>query len=230
MIEEINTILIKEKFGNLISKLYEDAKIEIEEINDKLIYSDFLNCFELNNIDYFLEKTNDSIIRAVFDKEIVYNNQTNMILYWCGVQYINIFLNKRIPLKQVFLLCPLNEMIDYFEIYHELNERELINEFIKNKYTKNILKRIRKDKNYSINELSMITDIKKCTIDYYESSNEHLYESSYTNISKLKNILKCDESLFRRKSDFVLYTETLFENKETKKLNLILYQLRQKSS
>ena len=212
MIKQVNILYLKEKFATLLSKLYEDAKISLNEINDKLLYSDFLNCFEQNQLDEFINDSYESIIYKLFNKETVFSNELNSEIYWAGIQYMNIFLNKTIPLKQILLLCPLEEMIEYFAIYHELQENEIINKFISDNYSKSILSKLIKDKTLNMQKISYLTNISINTLKYYSLNNINLFNASNENINKLKHILKVDDSLFVKQSNFVPYSSHLLED------------------
>lgn len=211
--KSVGTSYIKDKFSTLLSKLVVDAKISYNQITDKLIESDFLDCFEKNNLSLFYDKSYEAIIFDLFKKETVYSEDTDPVVYWCGQQYMNLFLNKRIPLKQLFVLCSLREMEKYYEIYHEQNPSKFIDVFMENEYKNSILKLIRNKRNYTLRELSVLTDISINTLKYYEE-NENLYKASYSNVEKIINILEFSDSIIKRKSSYVPSFLSLLEDNE----------------
>lgn len=213
--ETIDIPYIKDKFSTLLSKLVTNARLSYSDITYRFIKSDFLDCFENNNLSYFFDKSYEAIIQDLFNKESVYSEDIDPVIYWCGIQYMNIFLNKRIPLKQLFLMCPLRKMESYYEMYHEQNDIKLVNVFMNELYQKSILKELRNDKRYSIRELSILTGISPNTLKYYED-NKNLFKASFENVNKLRKVLECSDSLMKEKSDFVPYTNVILETKETK--------------
>ena len=218
MIKENNILYIKKKFATLLSKIYTDGKISIDEINDKLIHNGFLNCFETNELDYFIDKSYEAIIKDMFNKETVFNEEINAAIYWCGIQYMNIFLNKNIPLKQIILLCPINEMLKNYNFYHELAEKELIERFFEVNYSRSILRLLIKESGYTIKEISYLCDISENTIKYYEISNVNLFNASFNNIDRLMNILNVDNTYFYENSKFIPFSKSLLTNKDTRKM------------
>jgi len=130
------------------------------------------------------------------------------------MMYISICLNKRIPLRTIMLLCPLDMMINYYEIYHEMNDEQLINNFIKNNYQVNILRTLRKKRKLTVRQLANISNISELTIKYYEKDNNHIFNASFENISRLIDSLNYSSSYFSRYSKFVPYTYLLFEDED----------------
>lgn len=215
MRKNVGASYIKDKFSNLLSKLVGDAKLSCNEITDRLIESDFLDMFEKNDISPFYDKSYEALIYDLFQKEVVFSNELETDIYWCGIQYMNLFFNKRIPLKQLFVLCPLQEMRKYYNVYHEQNESKLIDVFMKKEYSNSILKVLRVKRGYSFRQLSLLTDISENTLKYYEI-NDNLYKASFANVSRILFILNYSDSITKRKSDYVPSFVSLLENNDIK--------------
>jgi len=109
-------------------------------------------------------------------------------------------------------------MCSHFSVYHEINERKLIDEFLANEYKRSILSLLRKKKNVSIKELSFLTDIPEYTLRYYEKANENLFNASFSNISAIAKVFEVSDTLFKRKSDFIPYSEYLWLSDTFKKI------------
>ena len=216
MNKSAGTSYIKSKIATLLSKMVTDAKLTYNEITDKLIDDDFLDCFEKNDISIIYNKSCEAIIHDLFRKEGSYSEEIDPVVYWCGEQYISLFLNKRIPLKQLFLLCPLKQMESYYNVYHEQNESKFIQMFIKKDYKESILKKIRKKRGYSARELSILSSVSINTIKYYENNN-NLYRASFENINKILSVLNYSDSLVKEKTNFVPSYISLINIKEIKK-------------
>lgn len=179
-----------------------DAKLGYNEITDKLINEDFLDCFEKNDISIIYNKSYESIIYDLYRKECSYSENIDPVVYWCGEQYINLFLNKRIPLKQLFLLCSLKQMESYYDIYHEQNTSKFIEMFIKDIYKESTLKKLRKKRGYSARELAILSSISVNIIKYYEN-NINLYKASFENVKKILSVLEYSDSLVKEKTNYI---------------------------
>ena len=217
MSNSTGTQYIKNKFATLLSKMVTDAKLGYNEITDKLIEEDFLDCFEKNDISIIYDKSYEAIIYDLFKKECSYSEQVDPVIYWCGEQYISLFLNKRIPLKQLLLICPLQQMESYYDVYHEQNEIKFIEMFIKKIYKESILKKIRKKRGYSARELAILSSVSINTIKYYEN-NSNLYKASFKNITRLLSVLNYSDSLIKQKTDYIPSFISLINIKEIKKI------------
>ena len=209
------TRYIKNKFATLLSKMVTDAKLGYNEITDKLIENEFLECFEKNDISIIYDKSYEAIIYDLFKKECSYSENIDPVIYWCGEQYISLFLNKRIPLKQLLLICPLQQMESYYDIYHEQNEIKIIEMFIKKIYKESILKKLRKKRGYSARELAILSSVSINTIKYYEN-NSNLYKASFENITKILSVLNYSDSLIKKKTCYVPSFVSLINIEEIK--------------
>ena len=207
---------LKIKFGSLLSYLFFTVHLNIENINHALISSSFLDILEDNQFDKFMGMSNKDVLEILFPgaKEIE-NESINDIgkLYWSGIQYMNIFLNYRIPLRQIFLTLPLMEMINKYDVYHEMNEIELCKDYLKNEYLNNsILKYFRKEKGITVRQLSLLTSISESTIKYLENNNENFFNLSAKYLLALSNALNIDSAFYKKKSNFVPCTYDFLSN------------------
>ena len=200
---------IKIKFGNLLSALYFNANIELDNINNKMINSPFLDCFENNEVESFINTPNEQIILTLFPNVVISGSSSKDIgpVYWSGIQYMNLFFNYRIPLRTLFLVCPLKNMVNKFDIYHEMNEIELCKRVISIEYKNNsIVQYYRKSKSLSVRELSLLTNTPEPSIRYYELDNNNLFKANYESIEALKESLLIPNSLLKKQSSFFPFT------------------------
>ena len=58
-----------------------DAKLTYNEITDKLIDDDFLDCFEKNDISIIYNKSCEAIIHDLFRKECSYSEEIDPVVY-----------------------------------------------------------------------------------------------------------------------------------------------------
>lgn len=213
----VNISDLKIKFAKLLSYLFHNANLELDNINDKLISSSFLDMLEDNRLNEFLSMPLEVMTATLFPKiEQIYGDNSDIgELYWSGLQYMNLFLNYRIPLKTLLILCPLKEMVNKFQIYHEMNEIELCKDFLNNEYKNtSILKYFRNAKKLSIRELSFLSGVPEPTIKYIEDNNENFYNATNKTLDSICRILNIDPVFAKRKSSFLPVTYTLLSNKE----------------
>ena len=220
MLDFVDINKLRYKFAKLLSKLHNGLHLSLESINDKIVNSSFFDFFEDNQIEVFFEQEYSTIIEKMFGINMNdYGDEDIGPVYWAGLQYINIFLNYHIPIRQIFLLCPLDVMVGHYTIYHEMNEIELCKNFLEVEYKKSILKLLRNNNDLSIRQLSILSGISENTIRYYELDNKHLFNASNEAIKKLSNCLSYPRVFFKKESDFIPYSPSLIDDK------LFLYEL-----
>ena len=213
----INISELKTKFGKLLSYLFHNANLELDNINDKLLSSSFLDMLEDNRLNEFISMPLEVMTRELFPKVEQSLDSNNDIgeIYWAGLQYMNLFLNYRIPLRTLFILCPLKEMVAKFTIYHEMNEIELCKDFMKDNYINNsILKYFRNLKRLSVRELSILSGVAEPTIKYLEDNNNNFYNATNKTLDSICRVLNIDMTFLKRKSQFLPVTYNLLNNKE----------------
>lgn len=205
---------LKKKFAILISKLENDCSLTLDVINEKIINDPFFDFLENNQANRFMEESYSLIVRRLFNMDVLFDNETKYDqTYWAAYQYLNIALNLLIPLRTIFLLCPLKEMVAHFTIYHEMNEFLLVKEFLDNEYHRSILKKLRLAKNISADKLAKLTGISVDTIHYLEDNN-HLYRTSFTNINNLSTALDCSLIFFKKEMNISVISRYLYQDSD----------------
>lgn len=207
----------KKKFARLLSLMFHGANLSFEHISEKLIVSSYLDSFEDDGVYVFMDTSNEDIVRSLFHGVIVLDRGYQDIgpIYWAGIQYINLFLNYRIPLKVLFIMCPLKEMVNKYDIYHEMNEIELCKDFMNHEYINtSLLQHYRSRNNLSVRELSYLSKIPKPTIRYIEMNNNNLYSTSNETINVLSSIFDVPSYIFNRKSSFLPLSYNLIYSEE----------------
>ena len=200
---------MKRKFAKLLSALYHSASIELANISDKFTYGNYFDSLENNILDNF-SKPIDTIVYDLFKAPLLIDDIQDIgPIYWSGIQYMNLFLNYSIPIRTLFLVCPLDQMVAHYNIYHEISEIQFCEMFLKTYYSKPLLKLLRKEKRLTVAELATLTNISIPTINYYEANNNNLFNASHKNISEISKVLGVSEIFFRKESDFVPISEFL---------------------
>ena len=216
-IEQIDFIELKNKFSDYISKLYTNNNISLDCINNTIIQNDIFDFLENNNTNKFLSYSYEEFVYKLYKTNSIYlKNEAISEIVWASKMFITLSLNLNMPLKTIALLCPLKEMVELFPAFHEMNDIQIINHFKQNILKKSILKELKKLRNINTKKLSTITDININTLNSYEKNNEHLFNTSFNNISKIKNALNISYSFFKKESDFMPFSYTLLENDKIK--------------
>ena len=208
---------LKKKFGNLLSYLHFDNHIRAENISDALVNSLLLDLLENNKLDEFMSFSYEKMATALFPGLQLIRRESNYVdeYYWSGIQYINIFLNYRIPLRTIILLCPLEEMVKKYDVFHEMNEIELCKSFLNNEYkNKSILKEFRNKRKASARQLSLLCNISISSIKHLEEDNNYLFSASANNIFSLSSALRMSPCFTRKKSAFTPITHSLLVDED----------------
>ena len=155
---------LKKTFGKMIAAFVEAGGLLPSQITAMMLETDYFDFFERDGQEAVKEYAEKSFSRMFFE---IYHSELHSPVsdnvgpfYWAGIQYMNLFLNYQIPLKQLFLLCPLEKMISYFPVYHEMNEASLCKRVIESDLTQSILRALRKSRSLSVRQLSLLTGIK----------------------------------------------------------------------
>jgi len=197
---------LREKFASLISVAHLNG-LSDEYITHCILYSPYFDCFELNNVNKFLDDSFEYILSTVFRLEIVRNyRELSSEHYWAGSMIFSIMINTLTPLKRIALLYPLKDMIKDFYVYHEMNEIELIKRYLEIEQNKSILKEALEERHLSYSFLETMSNIPFITLRNL-SKNENLYKTNGNNISNLSSCLSLSSSIFFKQSSFIVIDE-----------------------
>ena len=206
MIRFVDLTRFEETFATMLSSFHVDAGLSLDHISQKIIETDYFDFLEKNDWDAFdaycarpYQAMLKDLFRFDFNRELSFEKGA---VYWAGLTYMKAFLNYRIPLKQLFLLCPLQQMVRYFDPYHEMNFLRICEKLLHEDCRQSILKSLRKGRKITVPQLSFLTGISKATLLYYELDNDHLFKASSDNVLTLARILKTNPSIFYRRSFF----------------------------
>lgn len=213
MVNNNDLILLKERFGALISSLH-DSGVSNEFITYSFIHFDYFDMFERNDLSSFNNASIMNIVENIYQKEplMSFSSQPITSYFWAGEAYITIMMNYSVPLKQLFIICPLDKMLSFFPLYHEMHDLEICKEILSLRKEISILKTLRNEANISLRQLSILTNIKQSTLVLYEKNNANLFSASASNINKIKDALNISVSCLLEKSSFIPFTTDLFSN------------------
>lgn len=211
MIENVDFDKLKGKFGQFLSHLSKDGKLSIQEINDAFVDNDFFDFLERNNASDFINRSFEDISKTIFGKDInfEYDGKELVMLFWAGMEYMNIAINENIPLRKVFLLLPLEEMLSLFSVYHEMNDFKMIEKWREIYKSRSILSILCKRKGITQKNLSIASGVDINSIKRYCKNNDNLSVASYLTIKSLLNVLGVSDVFIKKESDFIPYDDFL---------------------
>lgn len=213
--EYSNPTSLKSKFSALISRLHEVGFTD-EIITKTILEHPFFSCFERNDYKSFSELSLEEIISKVFRKENVILDYASPYVseyYWAGEMYFLLLDEYRVPLERSFLIEPLSMMIKLFNPYHEISYSHFVSRYFKDEEKEGIFKTLKKWRNLSTRELSVLTGIKTSTLNSYQK-NDFLFQAAYQNVTLLSNAFHIREATFKKKSSFCIISYDLFHNEK----------------
>lgn len=213
--EQIDIIELKDKFSDYLNKLYTNNKLSVDSISNTIIENNLFDFLEENKTREFLSCSYEEFVYKLYKINSIYvNNSQISELIWASKMYLTLSLNLNIPLKTIVLLCPLKQMLKLFEVNHETNDIQTIDYFKTNVLNKSILKALRKLRNVTVRQLSIMTGININTLNAYEKNNTNLYNASFSNIQLMIQALNVSCSFFKKESSFIPFNYLLLENKQ----------------
>lgn len=166
-----------EKYSNTLSYLIGRSANEgysFDYIQRKISYSEAISEFEKSNVTIIAFSSMEKIYSGVFTD---YNNEYQYNPYdifgWVGYAYIHLFLNLEITFEALFFLIPIQEMLNMYKLYHEMDITHL-EEYAKEVMKYSLLDVIMKRKKTSNNDLSKKTNIPVSTINSLRYGNRDI--------------------------------------------------------
>lgn len=201
----IDYLYFKDKFSSFINDLYVKNGLTLNSITDKLIESDLLDLSNEDNIQKLLEFEYEDFVYCLF-KEHAKNLSNDKLaeLIWSANSYLTISFNTLTPIKRVLLFCPLDRMVSLYDVYHEMNDIQLVDYFKKEIIKYNPLKALREKRGFTLHELSVLSGITTNTLKYYEKC-ENLSNVSVKNIDGLAKSLMVDNCIFIKEEKIAIY-------------------------
>ena len=166
-----------EKYSNTLSYLIGRSANEgysFDYIQRKISYSEAISEFEKSNVTIIAFTSMEKIYSGIFTD---YNNDYQYNPYdifgWVGYAYIHLFLNLEITFEALFFLIPIQEMLNMYKLYHEMDITHL-EEYAKEVMKHSLLDVIMKRKKTSNNDLSKKTNIPVSTINSLRYGNRDI--------------------------------------------------------
>ena len=127
MDNNFDPLLVKNKFSSLVARLH-DIGFTDDLISKTIVEHPFFDLFENNKCLYFLRTPLEQIVNEVFNKKDVFIDYDKPIVseyLWAGNMYFSLMNEFHIPLERLFLIWPLDIMVNKFTPYHEMPTNSL---------------------------------------------------------------------------------------------------------
>lgn len=188
---------VKETFARLFV-LCVQSKMNLTAFTKELEKSEFVTKIEANKYDDYFNSSLESIFFDVTKTKIekdesfgVYNDA-----YWCGWSYFELHQRTKKSFAFLFLKLPFSNLVDMYNVYHEMDFSSLLEQFLRLDKEKTILRALCTERGCSISKLSLVTKINKATLSKYNSSDDALLKGSFQAVYRIARYFDVPFSLF----------------------------------
>lgn len=180
------------KYGDAISYLLGRSYSEgysFDYIQKTISYSNVINEIEKSNVTTIAFSSLEKIYSEVFPS--TRNNYTFNeydIFGWCGYAYMHLFISKQITFEALFFAIPIEQMLNLYRLYHEMNVTRLddyLNETIKHTMLDVVMKSLK----ISNTELSSLTGISVSTINALRYNKRNIAKLEGGKLQKIAKVL-----------------------------------------
>lgn len=174
-------------------------KINFKSFTNMLSNSSFIESIEKDKYNDLFNKPIEQLLFSITGFETKEDNSYGIYndAYWCGQNYFDLHIRTKKPFVYIFLKLPLEELMNIYSIYHEMDFSSLLEYFYKKEKEKTILRILCEEKRCSLNDISKTTALNLNALKKYNSSDEALYKASFQNISKLISYFDVNYLLFK---------------------------------
>lgn len=189
------------KVRELFSRLFVvgiNNKINLNSFTSMLEKSEFIHIIEQNTYSEYFNREIKNIFYEITGFSVKEDNSYGVYndAYWCGQNYFDLHIKLKKSFSYIFLKLPLNEMIDMYPIYHEMDFSALVERFKEKEKETTIIKALCIKKGCSLVDLSENTLISINTLKKYNTSDEMIFAASFQNINKICNYFDVQYNLF----------------------------------
>ena len=174
-------------------------RYSFDYIQRRICFSEMINDFEKSNVTLIAFNSYEKNYSLMFDDSNSFEYQRNNVINWISHAYIYLFINKQITFESLFLLFPIEEMINLFPLYHEMSFTKL-DELYSEKTKYSLLDAIMSKRNMSSNKLAALSGISISTIKSLRYNKRDLNKLQYSYVREIAKQLDIRiESLFNLK-------------------------------
>lgn len=180
------------KYELVLSYLIENAIASgyaLPYIERQIAYSKVFSEFEESNVTEIAFSSCEKSYLSMFEKNSFNKVDEYGIFGWIGYAYIYLFLNQKITFEALFLIFPIEDMINKYPVYHEMDIRHLEDDF---KYLTrySLVDAILKSKKISTSKLSEKTNVPFSTISSIRFGKRDINKVEFSTVIKLAKTLR----------------------------------------
>lgn len=174
----------------------------IETVEERLLKSEIIKDLE-DNDESFLNVPLETIFMNTFNIEppLKVFGLFNSCFYWVSEAYLRLFFRYKKSFSYLFLLLPLKKCIELFELYHQMDFKEMYKLFERLMNENKILPLLIKKNVLTMKTLSKLSNINYYSIDSYCRNDNKLFNASYKNLLSLSKTLNVNINIFLEKLD-----------------------------
>ncbi len=163
-------------------------------IEEKVVATYFID--RLENNEYDIESKIEEIVEETFNTKL---NETVDISFkglFIAESYFKLFLFFNRSFEYLFLYWPLEEFVNKYSLYHEMDFSNLRKDFDLKRQQTSLLKKLCLERNIKLSEISKLTGLNINTLKRYNESDKYLNAASYEAIHRLSSLFKVKENIF----------------------------------
>ena len=163
-------------------------------IEEKVAATYFID--RLENNEYDIESKIEEIVEETFNIKL---NETVDISFkglFIAESYFKLFLFFNRSFEYLFLYWPLEEFVNKYSLYHEMDFSNLRKDFDLKRQQTSLLKELCLERNIKLSEISKLTGLNINTLKRYNESDKYLNVASYEAIHCLSSLFKVKENIF----------------------------------
>jgi hypothetical protein len=203
-IEMVDVEELKKKFGWLISYLSQDVGLSNQGIDSLIFSHPFFDFLEEGNANLLLDSTMEEIGKLLFPqaKAVPALAEEDPTLAWTGRTALSVALHYSLPLKSVFLRCPLSDFLSLYHPYHEMADDRLYSKWDDIVSSTRLLSLLLKRTNQNERKLALLSGVGLETLRKAAISDSAYYAMKSQSVLSIASFLKASISLFRERSSF----------------------------
>ena len=199
MISYGNLDLIEELFASIFQYGF-DKMYSPKSVESRLCASKLVSSLEKNSDSIIDNYNSDQIIRDIFnisDEEKIEVRITDLA-YWISMTYLNLFFQYKKSFSYLFLYFPLEDAVERFPLYHEMDVSQIFNYFESKQKSQTLLSKLLNEKGLTTKQLSVLSGISIHTLNGYSKSDDILYGARFDYIMFISQILEVNPNIFMK--------------------------------
>lgn len=168
-----------------------------KSIQERISYSDMFKQLEDSDYYFLYDRTLKKEIELIYSTDIEDEDIKDISskMLWLGEAYTRLFFKFHKSIFYIFLYIPLEKMVSYYPIYHEMDWNQLYDSFTKEIESVTLLRKLLNEYHISLAALSTLTGIGEPTLKRYVKDDNNLYHASYSFIYSIAVAFKINSNV-----------------------------------